>query len=133
MGTPAKHYKPSKRSLRQSEKSIEAAKKAKLKEAALLEKYAKQATRLSEKAQKEQTKAVAVEQEDEELAPRKKKSDLFFTIAGIFFLLIAVLVTLWQFGFLDKFLQKPVPKPDELSATSSVATTATVTTTETQI
>ncbi len=123
MGTPAQHYKPSKRSLRQSEKSIEAAKKAKLKEAALLEKYAKQATKLSEKAQKERTKAIAPEQEDEEIAPRKKGSDLFFTIAGIFFLLIAVLVTLWQFGFLDKFLQKPVPTPDELSKTSSVTVT----------
>lgn len=115
MGTPAKHYKPSRRNLRQSEKSIEAAKKAKQKEAALLEKYAKQAAKLREKAQNEQARAVV--DETEEAAPRKKRSDVFFTIAGIFFLLIAVLVTLWQFRVFDKFFQKPVSPPVETSTT----------------
>lgn len=133
MRTPPRHMKPTKRSSRSVEKSIEAAKKAKLKEAALLEKYEKQAEKLRQKTQKEQERAFkhvpveapstkpAVASADEwEEEPEKRKGGVFFTVAGIIFLLIAVLMTLWQFGFLDKLLQKPVPKPTETSVVSVV-------------
>ena len=48
---------------------------------------------------------VEIEEYEEE---EKRRGGAFFTVAGIVFLLIAVLVTLWEFGVFDKLLAKPV-------------------------
>ncbi|MCQ2404798.1 MAG: hypothetical protein MJ083_02250, partial [Clostridia bacterium] len=58
--------------------------------------------------------APVIEWEEDE--PEKRRGGVFFTVAGIIFLLIAIGMTLWQFGFLDKFLQKPVPDQPAASA-----------------
>ena len=160
MRTYPKHLKPTKRNQRKMEKAIEAAKKAKQKEAALIEKYERIAAKQREKANQDWERAFknmkpaqptaqvpvqkpaqpakpvvptvqppvqkpvaappapVIEWEDDE--PEKRRGGVFFTIAGIIFLLIAIGMTLWQFGFLDKFLQKPVP--DQPAAVSAVET-----------
>ena len=151
MRTYPKHLKPTKRNQRKMEKAIEAAKKAKQKEAALIEKYERIAAKQREKANQEWERAFknvkpvaptvqppakpakpaqpaqptvqkpvaappapVVEWEEDE--PEKRRGGVFFTVAGIIFLLIAIGMTLWQFGFLDKFLQKPVPDQPAVSA-----------------
>ena len=164
MRTYPKHLKPTKRNQRKMEKAIEAAKKAKQKEAALIEKYERIAAKQREKANQEWERAFknmkpaqptvqapvqkpaqpakpvvptvqppvqkpaqapaqkpvaappapVIEWEDDE--PEKRRGGVFFTVAGIIFLLIAIGMTLWQFGFLDKFLQKPVPDQPAASA-----------------
>lgn len=153
MRTYPKHLKPTKRNQRKMEKAIEAAKKAKQKEAALIEKYERIAAKQREKANQEWERAFknvkpvaptvqapvkpvqppvqkpaqapaqkpvaappapVVEWEEDE--PEKRRGGVFFTVAGIIFLLIAIGMTLWQFGFLDKFLQKPVPDQPAASA-----------------
>ena len=142
MRTYPKHLKPTKRNQRKMEKAIEAAKKAKQKEAALIEKYERIAAKQREKANQDWERAFknvkpvaptvqkpaqapaqkpvaappapVVEWEDDE--PEKRRGGVFFTVAGIIFLLIAIGMTLWQFGFLDKFLQKPVPDQPAASA-----------------
>lgn len=136
MRTPPRHLKPTKRNMRKTEKAIEAAKKAKLREAALMEKYEKQVQKDREKAQQTQQRRFRSEQAEKPSAPpkketqptpptvpvstvskpaktpaRKKRTDVLFTVAGLIFLLIAVVTVLWQFGFLDKLFQKPVPAP----------------------
>ena len=167
MRTYPKHLKPTKRNQRKMEKAIEAAKKAKQKEAALIEKYERIAAKQREKANQDWERAFknvnpvaptvqppvkpakpaqptvqkpakpvvptvqppvqapaqkpvaappapVVEWEEDE--PEKRRGGVFFTVAGIIFLLIAIGMTLWQFGFLDKFLQKPVPDQPAASA-----------------
>ncbi len=56
MRAPPKHLKPTKRNQRKLEKAIEAAKKAKLKEAALIEKYEQQILKEREKGNRTQQK-----------------------------------------------------------------------------
>lgn len=142
MRTYPKHLKPTKRNQRKMEKAIEAAKKAKQKEAALIEKYERIAAKQREKANQDWERAFknvkpvaptaqapaqapaqkpvaappapVIEWEEDE--PEKRRGGVFFTVAGIIFLLIAIGMTLWQFGFLDKFLQKPVPDQPAASA-----------------
>ena len=164
MKTPPQHFKSTKLNPRRLEKSIEAAKAAKEKEAALIAKWQAKADKDRLKAQKaaqsaadayfkknpatpaaptppakpaapapvpaapvQPKPAAPVEDYDEDDLPEKRRGGVFFTIAGIIFLLIAVLVTLWQFGFLDKLLQKPVNVP---TTSASVTSQAEVTPTE---
>ena len=156
MRTPPQHIKPTKHNQRKLERAIEAAKKAKQKEAALIEKYERQIAKEREKNNRTQQKmfsdqtptavpssaaatpvapaampkkpvktapapipAPAFEDEEDE-EEEKRRGGIFFTIAGIIFLLIAVGMLLWQFGFLDKILQKPISVPE----TSSVSVVA---------
>ena len=142
MRTPPKHLKPTKRNQRKLERAIEAAKKAKVKEAALIEKYEQQIAKDLEKNNRTQQKmfgdktasaskpmpvapaampkreaqkvpapipAPAFEEEDEDEYEEegKRRGGIFFTIAGIVFLLIAVGMILWQFRVFDGFFQKP--------------------------
>lgn len=168
MKTPPQHFKSTKLNPRRLEKSIEAAKAAKEKEAALIAKWQAKADKDRLKAQKaaqsaadayfkknpatpaapsaakpaaptppapakptapapvpaapvQPKPAAPVEDYDEDDLPEKRRGGVFFTIAGIIFLLIAVLVTLWQFGFLDKLLQKPVNVPTTSASVTSQA------------
>lgn len=156
MRTPPKHLKPTKRNQRKMEKAIEAAKKAKAKEAALIEKYERQIAKDWEKNNRTQQKmfggnqptAAAApaekpvapaaapqkpaksvpapapvpvyENENEDETETKRKGGIFFTIAGIVFLLIAVITTLlWKFGLLDKWIRNPVAAPETPAASVS--------------
>lgn len=163
MRTYPKHLKPTKRNQRKMEKAIEAAKKAKQKEAALIEKYERIAAKQREKANQDWERAFknvkpvaptvqpparpvqpakpvqppmqkpaqapvqkpvaappapVIEWEEDE--PEKRRGGVFFTVAGIIFLLIAIGMTLWQFRVFDKFFQKPIP--DQPAAVSVVET-----------
>lgn len=161
MKTPPQHFKSTRLNPRRLEKSIEAAKAAKEKEAALIAKWQAKADKDRLKAQKaaqsaadayfkknpatpaapsaakpttpakptapapaapvQPKPAAPVEEYYEDDLPEKRRGGVFFTIAGIIFLLIAVLVTLWQFGFLDKLLRKPVSVPTTSTSVTSQA------------